>query len=249
MSAPTWRSWIATRAWCVADGAVPVHGLPARYRPGRGGGRTWSRRPGRCARRAGSVAAHVSPDHDHWHADGVPPSPLRRLHGVRPQGPRARHGMLRIRAERIAERTRLTRVEQRPPLQVTRAHDLDADRARPGQRDHRQPGRWHPPGRPAAEPRSRSGPGRGCRVGSQSASRVYRAPATGAVSDTRLSVATGGYLEYLPDPWLPFADSRLDAATICVVDQDATLVVVGVGHGRPDRTWRTLRAGAIREPV
>ena len=62
-------------------------------------------------------------------------------------------------------------------------------------------------------------------MGTQSAVRVYRAPAAAATSDTRLIVGAGGYLEYLPDPWIPYAGSQLDARTTCIVDPDGVLVV------------------------
>ena len=46
--------------------------------------------------------------------------------GVTLRGPRGAHGLLRLRAEVVAGVTRLTVVEQRPPLAVMRAHHLDA---------------------------------------------------------------------------------------------------------------------------
>jgi urease accessory protein len=62
-------------------------------------------------------------------------------------------------------------------------------------------------------------------VGTQSSVRVYRSPALGATSETVLRCDAGSYLEYLPDPWIPYAGSRMDARTRCVVDASATLVV------------------------
>jgi urease accessory protein len=38
-------------------------------------------------------------------------------------------------------------------------------------------------------------------------------------------VAPGGWLEHLPDPWLPYAGSRMRADTRCVVDPDGILMV------------------------
>ncbi len=143
---------------------------------------------------------------------------------ARSPGPMGQDGMLRIRAERVSERTRLVGVEHRPPLQVTRAMYLDR-----GAPDLATVTIVSPAGGILQGDRLLTdidvGTGARLSLGTQSATRVYRSPEAGARVTTRLTVAAGGYLEYLPDPWLPFADSRLDAVTTCVVDPAATLLV------------------------
>ncbi len=144
--------------------------------------------------------------------------------GVTLRGPRGAHGLLRLRAEVVAGVTRLTVVEQRPPLAVMRAHHLDA--AVP---DLASVTVISPAGGILQGDRLEQvlevGNGARLSVGTQSAVRVYRAPAAAATSDTRLIVGAGGYLEYLPDPWIPYAGSQLDARTTCIVDPDGVLVV------------------------
>ena len=44
-------------------------------------------------------------------------------------------------------------------------------------------------------------------------------------STPRLAVAAGGYLEYLPDPLLPYAGARLETRTRCDVQGDGVLIV------------------------
>jgi urease accessory protein len=142
----------------------------------------------------------------------------------RPAGPRGLHGRLSIEAERIGSRTRLVAVEAQPPLQVMAAHDVD-----PRVADLASLTVMSPSGGVLQGDRLamdvRVGPAARLAVGTQSSVRVYRTPSEGAVSRTTLICASGAYLEYLPDPWVPFAGSRLDAETRCVVDASATLLV------------------------
>jgi urease accessory protein len=139
-------------------------------------------------------------------------------------GPRGLHGRLAIHAERIGSRTRLVTVDTQPPLQVMAAHDVD-----PRVADLTSVTVMSPSGGVLQGDRLemdvRVGPAARLAVGTQSSVRVYRTPSEGAVSGTTLTCAAGAYLEYLPDPWVPFAGSRLDAETRCVVDASATLLV------------------------
>jgi urease accessory protein len=133
-------------------------------------------------------------------------------------------GGIWLRAERIAGRTRITDLVCRPPLQILRAHHLD-------------------PGRPdvasviLASPAGgilqgddltvdiRVGPGARLRVGTQSATRIYRAPTGEARQVVRLEVEAGGYLEYVPDPFIPYAGSRFTSRTTAIVSADAALII------------------------
>ena len=138
--------------------------------------------------------------------------------------PRGQDGALFLRAERIAGRTRLTEVTQRPPLATVRGLYLDpvvpdmcfstiassAGGVLQGDRLHidvsvGEHARLH--------------------LGTQSATRIYRMPDAGATIDSAFRVAADGYLEYLPDPYLPYASSRLKTRTRCDVDPGGALIV------------------------
>lgn len=62
-------------------------------------------------------------------------------------------------------------------------------------------------------------------IGTQSATRLYRMPDRPARVETRLEVERDAYLEHLPDPWLPFADSRVSIETSVVADPEATVLL------------------------
>jgi urease accessory protein len=139
-------------------------------------------------------------------------------------GPRGLHGHLRLQAERVAGRTRLTAVEARPPLQVMAAHDID-----PGVPDLATLTVLSPSGGilqgDHLELDAALGPAARLAVGTQSSTRVYRTPDAGATVHVRLTAGPSSYLEYLPDPWIPYAGSRLVTSTRCVVDPSATLLI------------------------
>ncbi len=139
-------------------------------------------------------------------------------------GPRGLPGSLRVRAERVADRTRIMELEGHPPLQAMAAHDLD-----PEVPDLATLTLVSPTGGILQGDRLDLaidvGPGARLSVGTQSAVRVYRTPSVEATARTLLQVAPRGWLEHLPDPWLPYAGSRLSAVTRCVVDADAVLLV------------------------
>jgi urease accessory protein len=62
----------------------------------------------------------------------------------------------------------------------------------------------------------------------QGATRLYRAPLVAAEQTTALTLGAGAYLEYLPDPYIPYAGSRFRARTECVVAEDATLILAEI---------------------
>jgi len=148
---------------------------------------------------------------------------------------RGMHGGVRVLAELIDGRTRITDLACRPPLQVLRAHHLD--RGRP---DLASVIMASPAGGTLQGDRLtidiEVGPGAALRVGTQSATRIYRSPLSEAQQVVRLAVAAGGYLEYVPDPYIPYAGSRFRSRTTATVDRDGALVVVEVvGPGRAAR--------------
>lgn len=82
----------------------------------------------------------------------------------------------------------------------------------------------------------RVGRGARLRVLSQSATRIYRAPAGEARMTVRLEVDPGGYLEYLPDAIIPYAGSRFRSrATFAVAEEGSLIAWEIVAPGRAAR--------------
>jgi urease accessory protein len=80
------------------------------------------------------------------------------------------------------------------------------------------------------------GPDARLRVGTQSATRIYRTPASEARQVVRLEVDARGYLEYSPDPFIPYAGSRFSTRTLATVAEDAALLMSeAVAPGRAAR--------------
>jgi urease accessory protein len=136
-------------------------------------------------------------------------------------------GHLRLRAERIGDRTRLTELECRGPLQLMRCHHLDA--ALP---DMAQATIVSPSGGVLQGDRLqvavRIGPGARLRLDTPSATRLYRMPLGQAEQLISLTVEGDGYLEYLPEPTIPFAGSQFASRTTCQVADGAMLVLAEV---------------------
>lgn len=145
------------------------------------------------------------------------------------------HGGVRLRAERICGRTRITDLACRPPLQVLRAHHVDPDWPDLASVILASPAGGILQGDELTID-IRVGPGARLRVGTQSATRLYRAPAGEARQVVRLEVEAGGYLEYLPDPFIPYAGSRFTSRTTAIVNEDAALIIgEAVAPGRAAR--------------
>jgi urease accessory protein len=68
------------------------------------------------------------------------------------------------------------------------------------------------------------GPGTSAHVTTSAHTKVYRMEHDYAVAQTNIQVAEGAYAEYLPDPVIPFADSRLYQRTRVTLDESATLL-------------------------
>ena len=133
-------------------------------------------------------------------------------------------GGVHLRAERICGRTRITDLACRPPLQVLRAHHMD-----PAWPDLASVILASPAGGILQGDQLtidiRVGPGARLRVGTQSATRIYRTPAGEARQVVRLEVEEGGYLEYLPDPFIPYAGSRFTSSTTAIVASNGALII------------------------
>jgi urease accessory protein len=144
-------------------------------------------------------------------------------------------GHLRLRAERIADRTRLTELECRAPLQLMRCHHLDA--ALP---DMAHATIVSPSGGVLQGDRLqiavRVEAGARLQLNTPSAMRLYRMPNGRAEQEVTLTVDGDGYLEYLPDPAIPFAGADFASRTLARVADDATLIVAeAVTGGRAAR--------------
>ncbi len=137
-----------------------------------------------------------------------------------------------MRLARVAGRTRIVQLESRAPLQALRCHYLD-----PAFPDMAFVMIASPSGGVLQGDRLRIevelGPGARLHLDTQSATRLYRMPDRPASLETILTLAPEAWLEYIPDPYLPYAGSAFDGRTRAVVDSTASLVlgeVVGAGR-------------------
>ncbi len=150
----------------------------------------------------------------------------------RPAGER---GGVRLGVGVRAGRTRITDLECRPPLQILRLHYLD-----PAVPDLATAILASPSGGilDGDDIRLEVSVGRGARlhVGTQSATRIYRTPGAGARFNVDIRVEDGGYLEVMPDPYIPYRASRFETTMRCEVAEGGTLVIREVvGPGRAAR--------------
>ncbi len=150
--------------------------------------------------------------------------------GISRAGPGARsstarlgmRGGVHLRAELVAGRTRITELTCHPPLQVLRAHHVDPDRPDRASVILASPAGGILQGDELTID-IRVGPGAHLRVGTQSATRIYRAPAREARQVIRLEVDGDGSLQYLPDPLIPYAGSRFCSDSTFIVSDDGRL--------------------------
>lgn len=116
------------------------------------------------------------------------------------------HLSLRFEYDSHLARTRLHVVEQRQPLKVVRAFDLDGGASLVHL--HNLSGGVLAGDRLSLE--LSVGTGARAQVTSTGATRLYRSPAEACPADfaAHVKIADGALLEYLPDPLIPFAGSR-----------------------------------------
>jgi urease accessory protein len=141
--------------------------------------------------------------------------------------PTRTEGHLRLRAERVGDRTRLTELECRAPLQLLRCHHLDTSLPDMGHATIVSPSGGVLQG-DRLEVTVRIGPGARLRLDTPSALRLYRMPHAPAEQLISLAVEGDGYLEYLPEPTIPFAGSAFSSWTTCQVAEGATLILAEV---------------------
>jgi urease accessory protein len=147
------------------------------------------------------------------------------LAAVRHQaGPRGQDGLLQIRAERISDRTRLSEVFSRPPLQVMRAAYTEPDLP-----DLAAVTICSPAGGVLQGDRLRTEidveAAARLRLETQSATRIYATPDAAARAEIVLRVGAGAFLEYVPDPLIPYAAASYRQESLWEVEESAMLVV------------------------
>ncbi|MEU0288189.1 urease accessory protein UreD [Streptomyces sp. NPDC006147] len=70
----------------------------------------------------------------------------------------------------------------------------------------------------------RCGPGTQALFTTQAATKVYRMEQDYATQRVHLTADDGAYVEYLPDPLIPFAGARFHQSVVLTVDENATVV-------------------------
>ena len=139
-------------------------------------------------------------------------------------------GALRLRFAESAGRTILAECDQQPPLRVVRAFLI----ANGGALVHLHNLSGGVLGGDRLELSVEAGPRSVVQITTTGATRVYRSRhgADPAHQHTRISVAAGGLLEYLPDPVIPYAGSRYGQTTHIELAEGAGLTY-----------WDTLAPG------
>jgi urease accessory protein len=144
-------------------------------------------------------------------------------------------GHLRLRAELVGERTRLTQLECRAPLQLLRCQYLDPQLPEMASATIVSPSGGVLQG-DRLEISIEVGAGARLRLDTPSAMRLYRMPDGGAEQQIHLTVEAGGHLEYLPDPAIPFAGADFVSRTHVRIGDGATLILAeAVTAGRAAR--------------
>ena len=155
-------------------------------------------------------------------------------------GAPGQNGSVALVLERRAGRTRLTHCRTRPPLLVQQA--LYPDDAVP---DMACVFLANPTGGLLQHDRHRIavcvGAGARAHVTTQSATKVYTMTEGVAEQRFHLSVAPGGYLEYLPDPLIPYRDASLEQEVEIVCEPGGALLfsdVITPGRVAMGETFR-----------
>ena len=133
-------------------------------------------------------------------------------------------GTLHLVVARVAGRTRIVDLECSGPIQVLRCQHLDDNAP-----DIASVIIASPSGGVLQGDRLRIGvevrAGARLVLETQSATRLYRMPARPARIEARFTVESDGWLEYIPDPYIPFAGSDTTIDTLLVVDPMAAVLI------------------------
>jgi urease accessory protein len=141
-------------------------------------------------------------------------------------------GALRLVVDRVSGRTRIVDLECTGPVQVLRCQYRDAAAPDIASVTIASPSGGVLQGdrlRIAVEVR----PGARLVLDTQSATRLYRMPERPARIEARFEVGADGWLEYVPDPYIPFAGSETTIDSIVSADATATMLfgeVVAAGR-------------------
>ncbi|MDE2939846.1 MAG: urease accessory protein UreD [Chloroflexota bacterium] len=145
------------------------------------------------------------------------------LSSALPSGAGIQQGVIDLTLAKRGERTRLAQVRSRPPLQVQQALHPDS-----GLPDMALVMLSNPTGGIFQGDRHRIAvkvePGAMVHVTGQGATRIHTMPDESACQDVELVVADGGYLEYLPDPVIPYRDSDFQQRTTLTVASGGKLI-------------------------
>jgi urease accessory protein len=148
-------------------------------------------------------------------------------------------GLADLTLARRSGRTRLVRCQTRPPLVVQRALYLDETlpdmafvylcnpTAGVLQGDN-------------LRVKVHLSPDAKCHLTTQAATKVYAMPLGSAHQETCLDVSEGAWLEYLPDPVIPFSGSRFSQETSITISPKATLI-----YGEIVTQGRTARGESL----
>ncbi|MCX4782416.1 urease accessory protein UreD [Streptomyces sp. NBC_01264] len=132
-------------------------------------------------------------------------------------------GLLELAFERVGGRTELVRHYQKSPLQIMRPLYFD-----PYRPDLPVTFLMSTGGGVIQADRLRTdlsfGPGTAAHVTTQAATKVYRMEHDYAVAQTFLTAGPDAYVEYLPDPVIPYVDSRFYQRTVITADPTATVL-------------------------
>jgi urease accessory protein len=133
-------------------------------------------------------------------------------------------GSLRLVVARVAGRTRIVDLECTGPIQVLRCQYLDSRAPDIASVTIASPSGGVLQGdrlRIVVEVRA----GARLTLDTQSATRLYRMPARPARIDARFAVAEAAWLEFVPDPYIPFAGSDTTIDTVVSVDETAAVMI------------------------
>ncbi len=162
----------------------------------------------------------------HFEAPRVPPEVARfgTASAALPVGSPGKVGVLELAYERRGDRTELVHRYQKSPLQIMRP--LYYDEARP---DLPYTLLMTTGGGVLQGDRQRLdisvGPGAAAHVTTQAHTKLYRMEHGYATSIVHLDLAAGSFLEYLPDPVIPFAGSRFAQRVRVTMEPTATLLI------------------------
>lgn len=165
-------------------------------------------------------------DPAHYEPPRVPPEVLR--HASAPDtlgvGRPGKVGLLELGFELVGGRTELVRHYQKSPLQIMRPLYFDPHRP-----DLPITFLMSTGGGIIQADRLRTeldfGPGTSAHVTTQAAAKVYRMEHDYAAAQVFLTAGPHAYVEYLPDPVIPYVDSRFYQRTVVTADPTATVLV------------------------